>query len=44
MKLSAIHAFNWIVLRVNFGLISYEDIPPALISKVKQVDASPSKH
>ena len=30
MKLSATHAFNRIVLRVKFGLTSYEDIPPAL--------------
>ena len=31
MKLSATHAFNYIVLRVKFGLTSYEAIPPALI-------------
>ena len=30
MRLSATHAFNCIVLRVKFGLTSFEDIPPAL--------------
>ena len=30
VKLSATHAFNWIVLMVKFGLTSYEELPPAL--------------
>ena len=30
MNLSASHVFNCIVLKVNFGLTSYGDIPPAL--------------
>ena len=32
MKLSTAHEFNWIVLRVKFGLTSYEELPPALCS------------
>ena len=35
MNLSATHAFNCIVLKVNFGLISYEDIPLALVHHSK---------
>ena len=29
-KLLVFHIFNWIVLKVTFGLRSYEDIPLAL--------------
>ena len=35
MNLSATHAFNFIVLRVNFGLTSCEDIPLALVHHAK---------
>ena len=35
MKLLATHAFKCIVHRVNFGLTSYEDIPPALLTRSK---------
>ena len=31
--MSAAHAFNWIVLRVKFGLTSYEELSLALISQ-----------
>ena len=35
-KLSAAHAFNYIVLRVNPGLISCEDLAMALLSDDNQ--------
>ena len=35
MKLLDTHAFNCIVLRVKFGLTSYEDIPLALALVVR---------
>ena len=31
VKLSATHIINFVVLRVNFGLTSYEELPPALL-------------
>ena len=35
VKLSAAHAINSIVLRVKFGLTSYEDLLLALIQQMK---------
>ena len=34
MKLLAALAFNWIVLRVTFGLTSYEELLPALVWQI----------
>ena len=37
MKLSATHTFNYIALRIKFGITSYEHIPSVLTSSVLMI-------